>query len=218
MKKLKLLFAVVLVVAMSFSIFTGCSVKEAEEDVEQVEEKVGEDVEEVEEKVADDVEQVEENVEEDVEEVEEAAEDEFEKLEGDVEEIITAAKDEFSKWETEAKNFIESGEEVAEEDIHEAIDYIDEHIAEPFENGEVTKKITSYAAKLKYLGEKDASIAEHEIAKLGQNVYDYMKKIIVEGEDLESEAVTAIKTDIDKGLATIKADKDRLVSEFKSLF
>ncbi len=157
-------------------------------------------------------------VEEEAVKLEEDVVSEFESLEGDVSEVITAAKNEFAKWGTEAKQAIESVENVTEEDIHEAIDYIDEHIAKPFEDGEVTKKITQYAAKLKYLGEQGVEAGEHEIAKLGQNVYDYMKKIIEDGEELEGEATSAIKTEIDKGLTAIKNDKDKLVAEFHSLF
>ncbi len=157
------------------------------------------------------------DAEEEVTKLEDEATSEFEKLEGEVDEIIAAAKDEFEKWDTEAQEAVASAEEVTEDDIHEAINYIDENIATPFKNGEVTKKLAEYAAKLKYLGEKDATLVDHEITKLGQNVYDYLHKVIVEGEELESETVNTIKTDIDKGLTTIKNDKDTLVSEFHSL-
>ncbi len=157
------------------------------------------------------------STEEKVETLENEAKIEFEKLEGDADEIITAAKDEFSKWDSEAKAAVTSVENVTEEDIHEAVSYIDENIVEPFKNGEVTKKLAEYAAKLKYLGEKDATIADHEITKLGQNVYDYLQKVVIEGEEWEGKTANTIKTEIDKCLSTIKNDMDGMVSEFHSL-
>lgn len=204
---MKKLLAVLLTAAMTVGIFAGCTAKDAENEVEKVEEEV-----------KDEAEKLETEAEDEVKKLETEAEDEFEKLEGDAKEIIAAAKGKISEWAADVKEEVEGVEEVTEDDIHEAIDYIDEHIAKPFENGEVTKKLVKYAEKLKYMGEKDVELAEHEIAKLGQNVHDYLTKIIDEGEELESEAATKIKEDIDKGLETIKADKDKLVTEFHDLF
>lgn len=165
---------VVMVLALSFGIMTGCGNDKAED--------------------------VKDEVKEDLESTEQALEQRVQELEA------------------EAEAAIEQAENVTEAKIHEAIDYIDQHIVDPAKDSEVTERLIYYGAYLKGLGEEAVDDANNVIVQLGEDVYTMAKNLYTKAETVGSEATTAVKEDIEEAFATIKAERDTLVADLHKFF
>lgn len=120
----------------------------------------------------------------------------------------------------QAKKDVEEAEAITKEDIHEAIDFIKENVGTPISEAtdEVKEKLVYYGSYLKAVGEKAGVETEHTIVKLGDDVYTYTTKEMTKVEDEASEVSKEVKADIDKGLETLKEDKDKLVDDLHSLY
>lgn len=152
------------------------------------------------------------------EKVEEEVKDDVQKVEDEVENIAGDVKQKAEEIFAGAKEEVGVAENVSEEKIHEAIAYIEEHIVEPFKDGEVTEKLMHYGAYLKEVGAKIEGDGEHVISKLGSDVYELTHKVYTKAEEEGSEVTEALKKDITAGLEAVKGEKDKLVTEITGLF
>lgn len=109
-------------------------------------------------------------------------------------------------------------EEVSEEKVHEAIDYINDNIIEPVEDGEVMEKLIYYGYYLQEVAKEETGEIEHDVAVLGNTVYNTTKdnftKVVVEGEKLTDEFSEAV----DNILSSVIDAKDLLVKEVSEKF
>lgn len=126
-------------------------------------------------------------------------------------------KDTADKMDTiaeKAKNDVANADEIAKENIHKAVTYIDENIDDPFKEEKVTEQLAYYGAYLKEAGSRTTEGSNHEIAKMGENVHKYIRNIYDKTETETGKASMDLKTSIHDSMAKIRDKKDNIVDDF----
>ena len=135
----------------------------------------------------------------------------------ETEELETTLKDDLDSWETEAMEDIDKSDTISRDKISEAVDYIDEHIDDPFEDEDVTHKLYYYSSYIIALVDKKGINIDHDIYRLAVNTRDYIRSIHTEEATEDDDTMTGLRDDLDDIKGNIENAKDDLVDEFYDL-
>lgn len=124
------------------------------------------------------------------------------------------------KLEEDAIAEVKKTEEVSEDKVKEAIDYIQKNITTPAEDmsEDTVKKIAYYSTYLEELGKKDVKIGEHDIVKFGKQSHEYIQEVYSHYGEKLSVAKKSLQEETKKLSDALGKEKDSLVNEFKKLF
>ena len=139
------------------------------------------------------------------------------KVTEEVEELETELKDDLDTMEAEANEDINKKDSIEREDINEAATYIKEHIKDPFESEDVTKKLYYYSSFIISAANNKGVNVDNDLYTLATDTKQYIRNIYREENDKNDEAMTTLRTSIDDIANRLDKEKDELVDKFYNL-
>lgn len=153
------------------------------------------------------------NVENGVKDTGKAVVNTAEKIGDTVNTAMIAVTDEFKDIEKDAVNMFDSAEDIAEDDIHTAINYINENVDNVNNDPETAKQFAHHAAYLKHA----SNGVNHEISDYASKAYTYAQHIYASDKNAVKDAIGSAGDELKSAGSAIKNEQDKLVSEFKGM-
>ena len=139
------------------------------------------------------------------------------KVTEEVEELETEITDNLSDMEEEAIEDASKVDKINRDKIDEAVTYIHEHIDDPFESEDITKKIYYYSSYIVAVADKKGIDVDNDIYTFAQNTKDYVRSLYRKEAKDDDSVITTLRTGIDQIANRLDDTKDDLVDKFYDL-
>lgn len=135
----------------------------------------------------------------------------------EVEELETSIDNDLETMEDEAIEDVNKLDTISREKISEAIDYIHEHIDNPFEDKEITKKLYYYSSYIIAIVEKKDVDINNDIYNQAKNLKSYLYQVYTKSAKEDDDDMIEMKSTLSDLKTKLDEGKDKIVDEFYDL-